>query len=307
MDEQLHAAAVAIQKADVDSLNAILASTSDLPALLAAKVNRRDISNHAIGYDMTLLQIASLRKRNDIDMSVALLDAGAEMDFHSACGLGVVIEIGSQLNSEPDLLSSSIDSYYPIQFAITASQVESMKTLLEHGDDPNRELKKVAYFGWEDDYDICQQTPWRPIHMASLWAFGESRIGVAQCLLDHGADLNAVSPLSGNCPLHLVAMSGRTHMIRLFAEQGVDVNFPTRPYEPISVPDGDQGPIPDCHDCTALMIAAAEGFDEATQCLLELGADANAKNSLGQTALDLAKKRFWNGQPYDRVIQLLNS
>ena len=53
------------------------------------------------------------------------------------------------------------------------------------------------------------------------------------------------------------------------------------------------------------MIAAAEGFAKATECLLSLNADPSVKNSLGHTALDLAKNRFWPGQPYDDVIKLL--
>jgi hypothetical protein len=66
------------------------------------------------------------------------------------------------------------------------------------------------------------------------------------------------------------------------------------------------GPITG-YENTALMVAAAEGFPEATTCLLELGADPKAVNDQGQTAIDFANLKFWDGQPYEKVIDLLNN
>jgi ankyrin repeat protein len=168
----------------------------------------------------------------------------------------------------------------------------------------NRDLKKVAYFGWEDDARDQDYTPWKPIHMASLWGFDSLRVPVAQALAEAGADLNAVSPLDGFRPIHLVAMPNRVDMIRFLVGQGVDVDSRTDACDVIDLADED-APIRGFQN-TPLMVAAGEGFSEATACLLELGADAKAVNDQGQTALDFAKKRFWNGQPYGEVIDLLS-
>lgn len=139
--------------------------------------------------------------------------------------------------------------------------------------------------------------------MASLWGFGKDRLPVVQALASAGADLNAVSPLDGFRPIHLVAMPNRVELIKFYVSQGVDVDSRTKACAAIDLPN-EPGPLKG-HDCTALMVAAAEGFFEATACLLDLGADPMAVNDQGFTAMDFAELRFWDGQPYDRVIELL--
>ena len=260
-------------------------------------------SNHAIGNGMTLLQFAALRKRKDGNPSNVLMDHGFEVDLHSACGLAMMDRIEELLTNRPDAVNDEVDSYLPIQFAITAGHSNVIECLAKHGEDVNRDLRKVAYFGWEDDALDQNYTPWKPIHMASLWGFDAARVPVAQALASAGADLNAVSPLGGFRPIHLVAMPNRVDMIKFFVGQGVDVDSRTQKCDVISLPDED---VPmRGYENTALMVAAGEGFAEATSCLLELGADPQAKNDQGLTAMDFAKKRFWNGQPYDEVIDIL--
>ena len=266
-------------------------------------VDRRP-TNHAIGFGMTLLQLASIRERKDGRPSKLLMDCGATIDLHSACGLGMLDRIESLLNDHPESVNDQVDTYVPMQFAITSGRSEVIQLLVEHGDDVNRPLKKVAYFGWEDDAVDQAYTPWTPIHMAALWGFNKDRVPVAQALASAGADLNAVSPLDGFRPIHLVAMPNRVDMIKFFVSQGVDVDSRTKKCSVINLPN-ENGPL-DGYECTALMVAAAEGFVEATACLLELGADPRAVNSLGCSALDFAERRFWDGQPYDHLIDLLN-
>ncbi|WP_390621799.1 ankyrin repeat domain-containing protein [Rubripirellula tenax] len=111
--------------------------------------------------------------------------------------------------------------------------------------------------------------------------------------------------MDGFRPIHLVAMPNRVEMIRFFVSQGVDVDSRTKACSVIDLPS-EAGPLQG-FGCTALMVSAAEGFLEATTCLLELGADPMAVSDEGHTAMDFAQRRFWDGQPYDRVIDLLKS
>ena len=292
----------AITNADDARLAELLRSCANDEFLINTIADRRP-TNHAIGFGMTLLQLASIRKRKDGDPAKLLMDHGATVDLHSACGLGMIERIESLLRDRPESVRDQVDTYFPLQFAITAGHAEVVHFLAEHGDDVNRDLKKVAYFGWEDDAVDQDYTPWKPIHMASLWGFDEKRVPVAQALTSAGADLNALSPLDGFRPIHLVAMPNRVDMIQFFVSQGVDVDSRTEKCPAIDLPN-EPGPLRG-YECTALMVAAAEGFYEATECLLKLGANPKAVNNEGYTALDFAELRFWDGQPYDRVIELL--
>ncbi len=294
----------AILNADDRRLTTLLQSSSDSD-VLATSIENPHPTNHSIGYGMTLLQLASFRRREGGCPSAVLLKHGAAVDLHSACGLGMLERIHELLEAEPHGVSKQVDSYFPIQFAITAGQPAVIRCLVEHGDDVHRDLRKVAYFGWEDEARGQTYTPWKPIHMASLWGFDSTRVPVAQTLAEAGANLIAVSPLDGFRPIHLVAMPNRVEMIRFFVVQGVDVDSRTEACEAINLSD-QKGPI-EGFSCTPLMVAAAEGFVEATTCLLELGADRAAVNDRGQTALDFAKKRFWDGQPYEKVIEVLTN
>lgn len=271
--------------------------------MLAALIDDPQPTNHSIGYGMTLLQLASYRQRDGGCPSSVLMKHGAAVDLHSACGLGMVERIDELLASQPEGVNRQVDSYFPIQFAITAGQPTVIQCLADHGDDVNRDLRKVAYFGWEDEARDQIYTPWKPIHMASLWGFDSKRVPVAKSLALAGADLNAVSPLDGFRPIHLAAMPNRLEMIRFLVAQGVDVDSRTEACDAINLPN-ETGPI-EGYSCTPLMIAAAEGFVEATIGLLELGADRTAENDRGQTALDFAYKRFWDGQPYEMVVDVL--
>ena len=295
----------AIKNGDAANLEEVLSAASDIRKLLSARIEDDQPTNHAIGKDATLLQFASFRPWRGGDLSPLLLSKGAEVDLHSACGLGMTARIDEILADDPNALTQQVDSYYPLQYAITANRPEAVRSLMKHGDDPNRDLKKMAYFGLEDEVIGQNYTPWKPIHMASLWGFDATRVPVARCLLESGADVNAIAPLDGYRPIHLVAMPNRFDMIRFFVESGADVDSRSVECETIQAGDGNEGPCGGALGMTPLMVASGKGFVEATECLLELGADVKARNNRGQTPLHIAARRFWDGQPYDRVIELL--
>jgi ankyrin repeat protein len=305
MSTELSSALIAIKNGDGDALEQVFRDVTDMSSFLSAKIADESPTNHSIGKGTTLLQFASIRPWKDVDLSPVLLSRGATVDLHSACGLGKLDRISEILNSKPDSLASPVDTYFPIQYAITANRPESIARLKEHGDNPNRDLKKVAYFGWEDDAIELDYIPWKPIHMASLWGFNASRIPVARCLLSSGADINALSPLDGYRPVHLVAMSNRVDMIKFLIQNGADVDSRTKECKTIRLESERDGPCGHGFGNTALMIASGEGFLEAAECLIQLGADVTSRNDQGQTALHFASRKFWDGQQYDSVIKLL--
>lgn len=294
----------AVMDGDAAYLSKSLEAATDPQELLNRKISLATPTDHSFGKDATLLQLATYRTRGDGNTVSVLIDAGAKIDIHSACGLGMTDRIAEILHNNPDAVSKQVDTYCPLQYAITGKRVESIDCLMLHGDDPNRNLKKVAYFGWEDEVVDSNYTPWKPIHMASLYGFDAPRVAVAECLAKHGADLNAVSPLDGFRPIHLVAMPNRVDMIRFLVAYDVDVDSRSQKCSVIKPSSENDGPAAG-FECTPLMIACAEGYLEATQCLLELGADVKARNSEGKSPADFAGQRFWKGQPYDQILELL--
>lgn len=53
-------------------------------------------------------------------------------------------------------------------------------------------------------------------------AASQDNVALAETLLAHGADINAVDPLSGRTPLHVAAQSGHRHITRFLLARGAD-------------------------------------------------------------------------------------
>lgn len=98
---------------------------------------------------------------------------------------------------------------------------------------------------------------------------------IADCLINHGADVNCQKG-NGYTPLHWALGRSKKYtspeVIRLLISKGANVNKSTF--------DG----------YTALMLAVGIGNGEIIKMLLEQGADVDAANSKGETALTLARK-----------------
>ncbi|MEM8735103.1 MAG: ankyrin repeat domain-containing protein [Planctomycetota bacterium] len=291
-----------IRVGDEAELTRMLGELPVVSATLRERISLPDPSKHSIGHGMTLLQFASIRARGEGDAARVLLHHGAELDLHSASGLGYLEKISELVEADPNLLESEIDSYLPLQFAITANQPGVIRHLCSLGADANRSITKVAYFSWEDAISRRGTTSWRLIHMAALWCFSEARVPVMNALLEAGADANCVSPLDGFRPLHLLAMGNRVEGMRFLVRRGVSVD--SRSEKTAAIETGDRCPI-SSFGCTPLMVAAAEGFLEATTCLLDLGADPSLACDAGRTALDYAKRAFWEDRPYEAIVELL--
>ena len=123
---------------------------------------------------------------------------------------------------------------------------------------------------------------WTALHLAAFMGHHE----VACALLDHGADIEAVSTNSiANRPLHAaLAGKGARDVIEMLIDRGADVNARAE------------------LDLTPLHLAAARGNMPITRRLIELKVDPAARMTDGKRPADYAAER---GHP--EVAALLNA
>jgi ankyrin repeat protein len=178
-----------------------------------------------------------------------------------------------------------------VYYAAIRRHVESLKLLLEAGANPNcitiegSPLGQTAAQGHyecaklllEHGADInAYQT-----NGSNFTALGEAayhgRNRIIELLLDHGANIENCCP-KGFSALSTAARNGQNAAISLLADRGAEID--RRGFGNLD---------PDL-DITPLMRAAIRGFDSSVGLLLDLGADVNAKDVHGTTALYYATK-----------------
>jgi ankyrin repeat protein len=120
-----------------------------------------------------------------------------------------------------------------------------------------------------------------------LHACGQGHEAVVVRLLDAGADI-ALRSASGMSPLAAAGCARRVAVVRLLIERGAPV---------------DQR-LPD--DTTALMLACALGHADVAEALAEAGADINAVDVQGRTALHVAAQYCFAHSDSLRARRLLD-
>lgn len=109
-------------------------------------------------------------------------------------------------------------------------------------------------------------------------AAGDGQISILQFLLDHGAKVDAPSPLGGATPLMSAAANGKASAVKLLLDKGANVN---------ATNDDKQTPL--IYLAASPLVEPKDAVDIA-KLLLAKGAHKYAKSAKGDTALVLARK-----------------
>jgi ankyrin repeat protein len=159
--------------------------------------------------------------------------------------------IRSMVTANPSSANSPyVQGYTPLHFAVLNNYMPLMDWLKDHGADPNSR----------------EQSGDRPLHVAII-SDHSSDGRVILALLRMGADVNAPNDY-GDTPLHRAAYLGLTDKVRLLLKNKADVSRRAQ-----------RGETP------LLYAARPEGHPETVQALIEGGADVNAADNFGITAL----------------------
>lgn len=152
------------------------------------------------GVSATLLALYHAKR----DIARLLIERGASLSFHDACGAGETERAKQMLGDDPTLLDRrSSDGYPPLGLAIFFGNRDLAKFLIEQG----------------ADVDAAADNPQRvaPVHAAAAVCDHE----ILQMLIERGADANARQQLDYT-PLHTAAARGDMKMAKMLLAGGAD-------------------------------------------------------------------------------------
>ncbi len=228
------------------------APRGDAVAVRALLRKGANVNARSSGNGETVLMIAAGSPGDHLDVVQALLDKGADVNARTKDGTTALM---------------------------MAANREVAKALLNKGAEVN-----------------ARNSDGRTALMMAAGSPGD-HLDVVQALLDKGADVNA-GDNNGTAPLTFAAWHGRKDVVQALLDKGADVNARrkdgstalmmaavqgyTEVIEWLGLPKGEMAPPP-------AALPERPGYREVVQTLLNKGADVNARNSYGWTALTMTR------------------
>ena len=211
---------------------------------------------------------------NDLETADLLIHAGANVNaansygvtpLWEACnnGSGPMVEKLAAAGANPNATLPGTGETALMRCA-SAGDAQAVKVLLEHGADVKaKELRK-------------DQT-------ALMWALEERHPEAARLLIEYGSDVRAKSK-GGFTPLLFAARQGDIESARILLDKGSDVNETAAAQKGGAKGAYGEGSGP-AGGLSALLVAADSGREDFAVFLVEKGANPNAVDSDGLTAL----------------------
>jgi prepilin-type processing-associated H-X9-DG protein len=236
--------------------------------------------------EMTPLLFSVLHKRPEIER--LLIARGEKPDVFAECMRGNAEAVAMSLKQDPKQVNAKVGQFTLLHWAAYCNHLNVAKVLIENGADVNA--------NWEN-------TP------ALHWAVRKGKPEMIKLFCSHGADVNRKG-LGGLTVLHYAATP---EAVELLAEQGADMNARANdgitPLHHAASAMGHVGAmklsLPEDADIDrkypdSLHRQAAALQATTIQAMLAHGADVNARDGKGKTALDIAEET-----PYETVISVL--
>jgi ankyrin repeat protein len=307
----------AVQKHDLESARILLQAEVDVNAaaaggttpLLASLYNWDPLGSEFVGGKGAPAPAgSSARFGADLAMARFLLDHGAKVDVADGTGYtpldGAALAVAAITTLGRDRSAygggravRSKVGHAPAAGTDAARKLEEalamVKRLLEAGADPNRK----TLFPTSGPVGDVRINPAPPGSTAFHIAADSDCLELVKLLADKGANPNLLRK-DGHTPFSVAVLSTNLTIVKEMVARGADLTARYSPTDhfadavkPISLPRGNQ---------TIMHIAAGAAATEVIEYLHSLGVGLDAKNSMGETPLDLADQQERYREARDR-------